>query len=317
MKSLITGIDGFVGSHLAEHLLHRNEEVAGTYHFDPNLLHLGALKSKVENYYIDFRDHNRTIDVLRLTKPDRIYHLAAVAFVPASFKDPRLTFDVNLLGTMTLYDCLEELGLDPLILFISTAEVYGPVSPEELPLTEQTCPHPVSPYSISKFAAELMSHHYVRRNGRKIVCLRPFNHTGPRQAPVFVCSDFAKQIAEIEKDKRDSKMFVGNLDARRDFTDVRDMVRAYSLALDRCPPDGDVYVVGSGKSVSIREVLNILLSLSKVKIRVEQDRARLRPSDIPDMYGDSAKFKKATGWAPKYKIEETLHALLDYWRANV
>jgi len=317
MKSLITGIDGFVGSHLAEHLLEAGDEVAGTYNFDSELAHLGDKKDRVDALYMDLRDRKNVCSVLEKVRPERIYHLAALAFVPASYKDPGLTFEVNLLGTMKLYDCIEETGLDPAVLFISTAEVFGPAPPEELPLSEDSLPRPVSPYSISKLAAELMSRHYARRKKRKIVCIRSFNHIGPRQSPQFVCSDFARQIAEIEKGAREAKMSVGNLDAKRDFSDVRDVVRAYSLALDKCPPDGDVYVIGSGGSVSIRRILETLLSLSDSKISVEQDPARLRPSDIPDMYCDCSKFRKITGWRPEYEVEHTLRTILDYWRERV
>ena len=317
MKSLITGIDGFVGSHLAEQLLERGDEVAGTFHYDPNLTHLEHIRGRIDPYYLDLRDSGRIGSILEQTRPDRIYHLAALAFVPASFKSPRLAFEVNLLGTIRLYDCVAEAGLDPKILFISTAEVYGAAPPEELPLTEKTQPRPLSPYSISKLAAEMLSRQYARRKGAKIVSVRPFNHTGARQAPLFVCSDFAKQIAEIEKGLREPQMSVGNLDAKRDFTDVRDVVRAYLLALEKCPPDGDIYLIGSGKSVSIREVLDMLLSMSTAKIAVKQDPARMRPSDIPDMYGDCSKLKSITGWQPEYTFEQTLRAVLDYWRTNV
>ena len=317
MKSLITGVDGFVGSHLAEYLLGRGDDVAGTYHFDPAMSLLGEAKDSIDAYRLDLREAPCIKTVLEQTKPDRIYHLAAMAFVPASFKDPALTFEVNLRGTMALYESISQLGIEPQILYVSTAEIFGIVSHDELPLTETSPTRPNSPYSISKLAAEQMSRYYAARRGLRIVSVRPFNHTGPRQSPHFVCSDFARQIAEIEKGHKEPKMSVGNLEARRDFSDVRDIVAAYGLALDKCPLDGDIYIVGSGGSVSIQSALDSLLSMTDAKISVEQDPARLRPSDLPDIYGDCAKFRQATGWRPQHDIDATLRSVLDYWRENV
>ncbi len=317
MKSLITGIDGFVGSHLASLLMDRGDEVAGTFNYDPHLKLLGDLAEKVKACYLDVRDRDQTASILEQFRPDRIFHLAAIAFVPVSFEDPRLVFEVNLFGTMNLYDGLRRMGLNPRILFVGTAEVYGSVSPEDLPLTETHKTEPTNPYAVSKLAAELMSVQYARHHGMNIVCVRPFNHTGPAQSPRFVCSDFAKQIAEIEAGAREPLMRVGNLESRRDLSDVRDMIRAYVMALEKCDGDGTVYNIGAGESHSIREVLDILLGMSKTKIKVEQDPERMRPSDAPDIYGDCAKFHGVTGWRPAHALEETLADTLDYWRKNV
>lgn len=317
MKSLITGIDGFVGSHLASLLTGRGDEVAGTFNYDPNLQLLGDLAKKVKTFYLDVRDRERTTFVLEQFRPDRVFHLAAIAFVPVSFENPHLVFEVNLFGTINLYDCLRRLGLNPKTLFVGTAEVYGSVGREDLPLNETHRTAPTNPYAVSKLAAEMMSAQYARHYGMELVCVRPFNHTGPAQSPKFVCADFARQIAEIEAGRREPVMRVGNLEARRDFSDVRDMVRAYLLAMEQCPGDGTAYNIGSGRSHSIQKILDTLLGMSTTRIKVEQDPDRMRPSDTPDIYGDCAKFRSATGWRPEHSLKETLAATLDYWRRNV
>jgi GDP-4-dehydro-6-deoxy-D-mannose reductase len=317
MRSLITGIDGFVGSHLAALLLQHGDEVGGTYNYDPKLRLLGEHAGRVRTWPLDVRDSAQIDAVLAHFKPDRVYHLAAIAFVPISFENPRLVFDVNLFGTINLYDCLRKLSLNPKVLFVSTADVYGMVSPEDLPINESHLAEPTNPYAVSKLAAELISTQYAHNYGMNIVCVRPFNHIGPGQSPKFVCSDFAKQIAEIEARKRQPVMLVGNLETRRDFSDVHDVTRAYVLAMDKCPGDGSVYNIGSGQSHSIREILDTLLAMSKTKIKVERDSERMRPSDTPDVYGDCSRFQKATGWKPKHDLKKTLTEILDYWRANV
>ena len=317
MKSLITGIDGFVGSHLTSLLLGRGDEVGGTFHYDPDLKLLGDLAGRVKTYNLDVRDREQVASVLEQFRPDRIFHLAAIAFVPVSFENPHLVFEVNLFGTINLCDCLLETGLKAKTLFVSTAEVYGSVNPEDLPLTEEDRPAPTNPYAVSKLAAEMMSAQYVRHHGMEIVRVRPFNHTGPGQSPKFVCSDFAKQIAEIEAGAREPVMRVGNLESRRDLSDVRDIVRAYVMALDKCEGNGEVYNLGSERSYLIRDVLDMLLNMSDAKIKVERDPEKMRPSDTPDIYGDCAKFRAATGWRPERTFRETLADTLDYWRRNV
>jgi GDP-4-dehydro-6-deoxy-D-mannose reductase len=271
----------------------------------------------VKAFPLDLRDKSRLAEILRQFKPDRIFHLAAIAFVPVSFDDPKLVFEVNLFGTINLYECLRKAEMNPKVLFVGTAEIYGNVKPENLPITETHPAEPTNPYAVSKLAAELMSTQYARNYGMNIVCVRPFNHTGPGQSPKFVCSDFAKQIAEIEAGKRPPLMRVGNLETRRDFTDVHDIVRAYALAMDKCPGDGTAYNIGSGKSYSIREILDTLRGMSKTEIKIEHDPDRMRPSDTPDVYGDCSRFRAATGWRPEHDLKKTLEEILDYWRANV
>jgi GDP-4-dehydro-6-deoxy-D-mannose reductase len=317
MKSLITGIDGFVGSHLAALLVGKGDEVGGTFNYDPQLTLLGKLVSKIKGYALDIRNRDRLCQILAQFRPDRIFHLAAIAFVPISFDDPKLVFEVNLFGTINLYECLRKMEMNPKVLFIGTAEVYGTVSPEDLPISETHRVEPTNPYAVSKLAAELMSAQYAGNYGMNIVCVRPFNHTGSGQSPKFVCPDFAKQIAEIEAGKRPPLMRVGNLETRRDFSDVHDIVRAYVLAMEKCPGDGSAYNIGSGKSHSIKEILGTLRGMSRTEIKIEHDPDRMRPSDTPDVYGDCSKFRAATGWRPEHALKDTLAEILDYWRENV
>jgi GDP-4-dehydro-6-deoxy-D-mannose reductase len=317
MRSLITGIDGFVGSHLAALLVGQGDEVGGTFNYDPQLKLLGKLIGKIKSYELDVRNSDRLSRILSQFMPDRVFHLAAIAFVPISFENPKLVFEVNLFGTLNLYDSLRTLKMNPKVLFVSTADVYGTVSPGDLPIAENHRAEPTNPYAVSKLAAELVSTQYAHNYGMEIVCVRPFNHIGPGQSPQFVCSDFAKQIAEIEAGKREPVMRVGNLEPRRDFSDVRDVVGAYVLAMEKCPGDGSVYNIGSGKSHAIREILDMLLAMTKTKIKVERDGDRMRPSDTPHAYGDCSKFQKATGWKPEHDLKNTLAEILDYWRAQV
>ncbi|MEO0074037.1 MAG: GDP-mannose 4,6-dehydratase, partial [candidate division WOR-3 bacterium] len=197
-----------------------------------------------------------------------------------------------------------------------SSEEYGLVLPDETPIKETNPLRPLSPYGVSKVAQDMMGYQYHKSYGLHIIRTRGFNHTGPRRGDVFVTSNFAKQIAEIEKGKREPVVYVGNLDAVRDFTDVRDTVQAYYLALEKGVP-GEVYNVASGKGYRIREVLEILLGMSQAKIRVEQDKSRFRPSDVELLIGNSDRLTQATGWQPSYGFNQTLKDLLDYWRSRV
>jgi len=198
----------------------------------------------------------------------------------------------------------------------NSSEEYGLVSKNELPIKETNPLRPLSPYAVSKVGQDLLGYQYYKSYGLNIIRTRAYNHTGPRREDVFVCSNFAKQIAMIEKGKEPPIIYVGNLKAKRDFTDVRDIVRAYWLALEKCTP-GEVYNICSGRARSIKEVLDILLSLSKTTLKIKKDPKRLRPSDIPILQGDSSKFRKITGWKPEIPFEKTLEDLLNYWREKV
>ncbi len=317
MKVLITGISGFVGSHLAEYYLkQKNYEVFGTFKWRSNLENIIHVKEKLKLHECDIKDAFAMKTVLSAIKPDYIFHLAAQSYVPFSWRAPQETLTTNIIGEVNLFEAVRELKFDPLIHIAGSSEEYGLVHPEETPITETNPLRPLSPYAVSKVAQDLLGHQYFKSYGLKIIRTRAFNHTGPRRPDVFVTSTFAKQLIEIEKGKREPKIFVGNLNAVRDFTDVRDVVRAYSLALQKGTP-GEVYNIASGKGLKIKELLEKLIELSGVDITIEKDPERLRPSDVELLIGSPEKFQKITGWNPEIPIEQTLKDLLDYWRERI
>jgi GDP-4-dehydro-6-deoxy-D-mannose reductase len=318
MRVLITGITGFAGSHLAEHILahHPEAEVFGIIRWRSRMENVAHLQDRAELCEADLKDLVSVQGCLAHIKPDRIFHLAAQSFVPTSWKCPAETFINNITGQVNLFEAVRSLKLSPRIHVAGSSEEYGQVLPDEIPMKETNPLRPLSPYAVSKVAQDLMAFQYFKSYGMRTVRTRGFNHTGPRRGEVFVTSNFAKQIAEIEKKQRDPVISVGNLEAKRDFTDVRDMVEAYWLSLEK-GEDGEVYNIGSGVARSMQEVLDTLLSLSKLKVRVEVDPKRLRPSDVPILLADSSKFAARTGWKPKIPFQQTLRDLLDYWRERV
>jgi GDP-4-dehydro-6-deoxy-D-mannose reductase len=254
--------------------------------------------------------------VLAASRPERIFHLAAQSFVPTSWRLPAETFMINSVGQINLFESILDLKLDPRIQIAGSSEEYGMVHPDEVPMKETNPLRPLSPYAVSKVAQDLLGYQYFKSYGLKVIRTRGFNHTGPRRGDVFVTSNFSKQVAEIEKGKREPVIHVGNLDAKRDFTDVRDMVRAYWLAAEKGEP-GDVYNLGSGSAISMHQLLDMLSSLSRTKFRIQVDPDRLRPSDVQILLADASKFRTLTGWAPTIPFEKTLSDLLDYWRERV
>lgn len=316
-RTLITGITGFVGPHLADFLLLQGDvEVLGTYLAPEHLGAIESIKERVGLYQMDLSNPKSVHAVIAQTRPEYIFHLAAQSNVALSWKEPARTFDVNVLGTIHLLEAIRSASLDPVIQIACSSEQYGLVPKEHLPVTEETPFHPLSPYAVSRVTIDLMGYQYFKSYGMRTIRTRAFNHTGPGQSDQFVCSRFAKMIAEIEKGVREPVLTVGNLDAIRDFTDVRDMVRAYAICVTRGTP-GEAYVIASGVGRSIREVVDALKSLSRVPIRIETDSALLRPSDVPKLFGNSKKFREMTGWQPQIAFEQTLEDLLEYWRAHV
>jgi GDP-4-dehydro-6-deoxy-D-mannose reductase len=314
MKVLITGITGFAGSHLADYCLARGGvDVYGIIRWRSRTENIEHFRDKVSLLECDLRDAASTRAVIEQIRPDYIFHLAAQSYVPTSWHAPTESLTTNVIGQLNVFEAVRKLDLDCRIQIAGSSEEYGMVNEDELPINESNPLRPLSPYGVSKVGQDLLGYQYFMSYQMAIVRTRGFNHTGPRRHPVFVVSDFAKQIVDIENGRKDPVMYVGNLEATRDFTDVRDMVVAYFLALEKGRP-GEVYNICSESHWTIQEVLDKLLSLSEVKIEVKQDPGRLRPSDVPRLLGDCSKFKKDTGWQPTIPFETTLNDMLAYWR---
>ena len=318
MRALITGVTGFAGSHLADYLLAEQPEVEifGTRRWRSRMENIEHLEGRLQLRECDLRDPAAIQGVLAEVRPDYIFHLAAQSFVPASWRAPSETLMTNILGQTNIFEAVRVLELDPVIQIAGSSEEYGLVLPDEVPIKETNPLRPLSPYAVSKVAQDLLAYQYFRSYGLKTVRTRGFNHTGPRRGEVFVTSNFAKQIASIEAGLREPVIRVGNLDAQRDFTDVRDIVRAYWLAVSEATP-GEVYNLASGRAVTIRELLDRLLVLSDTEVEVQVDPDRLRPSDVEILLGDYSKFRSDTGWEPSIPLEQTLKDTLDYWRQKL
>lgn len=294
MRVLVTGAAGFVGHWLIEYLNSRGDEVIGL------------------DAEVDVRVAGALTDAIVEVAPDGICHLAAQASVPASWADQEETYRVNTLGTVHLLEAALACPTRPRVLMVSSSEVYGRVGPADLPLREEHPFAPVSPYAASKAAAELACLQAWLGAGLEVVRVRPFNHTGPGQRTDFVVPALAQQVADAARAGAD-ELRTGNLDARRDLTDVRDVVRAYRELLEAGAP-GEVYNVCRGQSVSIREVADRLVSLAGVDIPIVIDPERVRPVDIPEMRGDPSRLEKATGWTPEIPLDQTLADVLEYWK---
>ncbi len=315
-RVLVTGVTGFAGSHLVDYMLTRNDcEIFGIQRWRSPLENVAHFMDRITMVECDLRDASSTRDTLERLRPDWIFHLAAQSFVPTSWSAPTESLTTNVLGQLNIFEAVRRIGLQCRIQIACSSEEYGMVYADELPIRETNPLRPLSPYAVSKVAQDLLAYQYWMSWKVDSVRTRGFNHEGPRRGPVFVASDFAKQVADIEKGLKPPVLHVGNLEARRDFTDVRDMVRGYWLALEKCEP-GEVYNLCSGKDYSIQQVLDLLLGMTKVKIEVREDRLRLRPSDVPVLLGDRTKFTKATGWVPAIPFEQTLQDMLDFWRAR-
>lgn len=313
-KVLITGITGFVGSHLAEYLLDKNLEVYGTVRWRSKTENIESIKDKIKLLETDVRDGHSLEIAIKEAEPDYVFHLAAQSFVPMSWRAPADTLETNIIGTVHLFEAIRKSKLDPKIHIAGSSEEYGMVYPEELPIRETNPLRPLSPYGVSKVAQDKLAYQYNKSYGLKTVVTRAFNHTGPRRGDVFVTSNFSKQIVEIEKGIKKPVILVGNLNAKRDFSDVRDIVKAYWLAVTKAKV-GDVYNICSEKSRTIQSVLDLLVDLSKSKdIKVKKDPSKMRPSDVEVLQGDSSKFREKTGWKPEISFEQTMKDVLGYWR---
>ncbi len=317
MRVLITGVTGFVGSHLADYLVGRVDvEVYGTLRWRSRMDNVEHLRGRIRFVECDLRDAAASRRMLAQVRPDRVFHLAAQSYVPTSWLIPAETLTINVTCQVNLFEAARDLELPARFQIAGSSEEYGLVKPDEIPIREENPLRPLSPYAVSKVAQDLLAYQYWQSYRLHTVRTRGFNHTGPRRGEVFVTSNFARQIVEIEKGRREPVVWVGNLDAMRDFTDVRDMVRAYWLALEHGAP-GEVYNLCSGRGHTIGQVLEILLGLAHVKVEVRDDPARKRPSDVGLLLGDCSKFRQITGWEPTIPFEVTLKDLLQYWRERV
>jgi GDP-4-dehydro-6-deoxy-D-mannose reductase len=316
LKILVTGAGGFVGGHLLTLL---NQQFSGELY--------GTLGSEAERrpalialcpnlWTLDLRDPVAIHEILAAVKPDQIFHLAGQAYVPRSFEDPWDTLETNIRGTLNVLQAVRELKLLTRVLVVGSAEIYGAVKPEYLPLTEDSPLVPTSPYSVSKIGQDMLALQYTLAHQVFTVRTRPFNHIGPGQNNRFAVPNWASQIAEAEVGKRDPVVYVGNLSAARDFTDVRDVVRAYVMALDK-GRSGEVYNVCSGQAYTMQSIMDRLVSFSRVPIEVRIDPDRFRAVEIPVLVGSYRRLHDQTGWEPQIPIDQSLRDVLDEWRQHV
>lgn len=313
MKAFITGITGFAGSFLAENLLARGSyDVSGTYLTESSLDNVKHIEGKLKLHKIDLQDADLVNKIVEQEKPDQIFHLAAITAPGDSFKNPDKYLS-NITVQLNLLEAVRGANINPRILIVSSGEIYGAINPEDLPIDEDTPFRPANPYAVTKIAQDFLGLQYFIAYNLQIIRVRPFNHIGPRQSTDFVVSSFAKKIADIEKGKTDPILTVGNLSAKRDFTDVHDTIEAYARIIEKGVA-GDVYNIGSGHSIQIREIVEKLISLSTTKIDYKVDEALIRPIDTPDLICDNTKINLLTGWEPKISIDQTLRETLEYWR---
>lgn len=309
MKALIIGGAGFVGYYLTDHLLNDcGWSVAVTKLENEIIEHDNA-----SVYNLDILDMESIIKVLTEVHPDYIFHLAAQSSVSLSWKNPALTIDVNIKGSVNVLDAVRELDYKPRILLIGSGEEYGHILPDEIPITESNHTRPGNIYAATKTCQNMIGKIYADAYHMDIIMVRAFNHIGPRQSPMFVVADFCKQVAEIEKGLREPVIYVGNLDAKRDFTDVRDVVRAYSLLIQNGKA-GETYNVGSGNAISINDLLSTILSLSSARIVQKIDPLKLRPVDTPIIEADIYKLQSNIQWSSNISLHDTLYDTLEYWR---
>lgn len=313
MRVFVTGVGGFVGRHLARYLLELGWGVWGTVSPANGARALGDGLEAVQVFVVDMTDCEAMTRVLLQARPDAVIHLAAVSSVASSWTDPATTLRVNVLGTLSLLDAVRKSGADALVISVGSSEEYGYVTPNDLPVTEAHALKPSNPYAVSKAAQGWLVLQYHKKFAVPAVHLRPFNHIGPGQPHGFIASDLASQIARVELGLQPPVLRVGNLTTRRDYLDVRDVVRAYAMAIGRVQP-GEVYNLASGRDWSGEDILEMLLKHASVKVDIVVDPELLRPSDVPRVVGDASKFQRATGWQPALSLEDTLLDVLNYWR---
>ena len=315
MQNLITGINGFAASHLCDLLLANGEDVIGVAR-DPskneNIKHHG---DRVRVLQCDVGSWEEIHQVLSKTRPQRIYHMASLSYVPTAHLNWREAFQTNVFGTLHLFEAVREHEIDARIMCVGSSEEYGVIFQEDLPVRESNPLKPVTLYGVTKASAGLLANSFVHREGLDVISVRPFNHTGPRQSDRFVCSSFARQIVEIELGRRGFLM-VGNLDAERDFMDVRDTVKAYRVLMER-GDRGGVYNVCSGKTVSIRNIVDIFRTIAEKPFEVKCETSRFRSERPVHSYGDHSLLTMRTGWSPEITLEQSLRDVYLYWKERL
>lgn len=316
-KTLITGIAGFAGSYLAELLLERGYAVYGCLAPGEKKDNIRHLLKDIELERFNILRPGKVGRFISAVSPELVFHLAAVSSVGQSFARERLTYDVNFTGTLNILEASLKLGNRlKKVVFTSSADVYGKFMPANKILKETETVSPNSPYGISKAAAEYLARYYANHHNLPVVISRSFNHTGPRHSETFVVPSFCRQIAAVEKGLSKPIIKVGDLSAKRDLSDVRDIVYGYYLMAEKGQP-GEIYQLCSGRTIAIKSVLDKLLRMTDVPIKVEVDKSRLRKSDIPVLRGDNTKAKKMLGWTGRYRLEDTLENALQYWRQKL
>jgi GDP-4-dehydro-6-deoxy-D-mannose reductase len=313
LKALITGIAGFAGRHLTEYLLSRGDEVAGLEAAEPEETADFVKKNKVKIYHGDLRDEEMLAKALKQFKPDTLFHMAAQTSVRLSFENPLETFSVNIIGTLILLETISKVEIPIKTLLITSSEIYGPLTPEECPVTENHPLKPVNPYAVSKATVDLMAYQYLKAYGMPIYVARAFSHSGPYQKTVGVLSDWAFQIAKIDLGYSQPVIKVGNMSVKRDYSDVRDVVRGYVDIVEKGKP-GEPYNVCSGIGYQLSYLLDEYKKFTDKKISIVTDQSRMRPVDIPILIGSNEKINKDTGWKPTIPIEQTLKDTYMYWR---
>lgn len=311
MKNWVNGAEGFMGTHLVEMLINEGHEVLATY-YNPGS-DIFKLNRNVRIEECDVRDRTQVKKYLKEFKPDKIFHLAAQSYPTVSWEDPWYTIEINVIGTINIFEGLKELKLECKVLNACSSAEYGFVTQEEVPIEEEHSLKPLHPYGVSKVAQELLAYQYFKNFGLKVITIRIFNTTGPRKVN-DVCSDFTKRLIEIEKGiNPEKKLKVGNLKTKRAIIDVRDALRGFELALDKATI-GETYNLSGERVYEISEIVNMLRRLVNFDFEIWQDPSLLRPTDEPIIFGSSEKFKRETGWQQEIPLEETLRDMLDYWR---